>query len=155
MSFDLNAAISAAGAVVTALASIFASVYVSRKTIQSQSQITAQTIFSAARKDAYWEFEKAFELWENNRDAESFAALARAENALRLVASEETVTSVGKLVQMVKDWDGFSVSRNALEQAHAAALHAMRRDLFTYPAITSEEEIDRTGKKNLRKDENA
>lgn len=69
-----------------------------------------------------------------------FPANYRAENAVRLVASEETISVLSQLTEYIREYEtqGKLHSFEEYAVAHTAALLAMRNDLMHYPIPTPE-----------------
>lgn len=131
-----TACIAAAGAVASAVCAYWGSVTAAKKAGDIQLKTTAQAAFISARLDAFLAYESAFGTWTAGKSRQSCADLYCAENALRLVASDETSTEVGKLTEYVRLFETGSsepVPFDKIADAHAAALLAMRRDVHSYP----------------------
>lgn len=88
-----------------------------------------------------------------DKSRQSCADLYAAENALRLVASDETIAEVGKLTEYVRMFEtgGERVPFDRIVDAHAAALLAMRRDAHSYPIPTPESGAEEKRKCKLTK----
>lgn len=128
--------IAAVGAAASAFCAYRGSVSAAKKAGDIQLKATAQAAFITARLDAFLAYESAFGTWAAEKSRQSCADLYCAENALRLVASDETIAAVGKLTKYVRLFESGSsesVPFDKIADAHAAALLAMRRDVHSYP----------------------
>ena len=106
----------------------------------AQIKTAAQEAFISARLNGYLAFEEAFEHWANTQNREACAVVYRAENAVRLVASEETISVLSQLTEYIREYEtqGKLHPFEEFAVAHTAALRAMRNDLMHYPIPTPE-----------------
>jgi hypothetical protein len=106
----------------------------------AQIKTAAQEAFISARLNGYLAFEEAFEHWANTKNREACAVVYRAENAVRLVASEETISVLSQLTEYIREYEtqGKLHPFEEFAVAHTAALRAMRNDLMHYPIPTPE-----------------
>ena len=76
----------------------------------------------------------------NTKNREACAVVYRAENAVRLVASEETISVLSQLTEYIREYEtqGKLHPFEEFAVAHTAALRAMRNDLMHYPIPTPE-----------------
>jgi hypothetical protein len=135
MELTLTTIISFVGAVLSALlAGIFAFIG-SRYAAKAQINTTAQNAFISARLNAFRLYEEAFEIWSKEKSIASCAAVYRAENTVRLVASDETIRTLGTLTAYVRLYETTKAAQSLddITSAHAAALLSMRNDLLHYP----------------------
>lgn len=96
----------------------------------AQIKTAAQEAFISARLNGYLAFEEAFEHWANTKNREACAVVYRAENAVRLVASEETISVLSQLTEYIREYEtqGKLHPFEEFAVAHTAALRAMRND---------------------------
>ena len=131
MELTLTTIISFVGAVLSALlAGIFAFIG-SRYAAKAQINTTAQNAFISARLNAFRLYEEA----SKEKSIASCAAVYRAENTVRLVASDETIRTLGTLTAYVRLYETTKAAQSLddITSAHAAALLSMRNDLLHYP----------------------
>ena len=124
------------GAALSAWAAYRGSKAAAESASAAQLKATAQTAFISARLNAALEYEAAFERWCIGKDRDSAAALYRAENVLRLVASEDAIFCVSKLTAYVRQFECHeiaSVPIDDIQSAHATAITALRKDIHSYP----------------------
>lgn len=131
----LTTIISCIGALLSALlAGIFAFIG-SRYAAKAQINTAAQNTFTSARLNAFSMYEEAFETWSKEKSIASCAAVYRAENTVRLVASDETIHALGVLTSYVRLYETTKEKQSLddITSAHAAAILSMRDDLLHYP----------------------
>jgi hypothetical protein len=131
------------GAALSAWAAYRGSKAAAESTSDAQLKATAQTAFISARLNAALEYEAAFGRWCISKDRDSAAAVYRAENVLRLVASEDTISCVGELTAYIRQFECreiTSVPIDNIQSAHAIAVAALRKDIHSYPIPTPEHE---------------
>ena len=143
MVLDTNIAVALIALIGAILSGIFAfigSMVAARLWKDAQIKTAAQEAFISARLNGYLAFEEAFEHWANTKNREACAVVYRAENAVRLVASEETISVLSQLTEYIREYEtqGKLHPFEEFAVAHTAALRAMRNDLMHYPIPTPE-----------------
>lgn len=143
MVLDTNIAVALIALIGAILSGIFAfigSMVAARLGKDAQIKTAAQEAFISARLNVYLAFEESFEHWSNTKNRETCAVVYRAENAVRLVASEETISVLSQLTEYIREYEtqGKLHPFEEFAVAHTAALRAMRNDLMHYPIPTPE-----------------
>lgn len=106
-----------------------------RRAAKAQLNAAAQSAFIPARLSAFQDFEAALESWSNCPTPGSYAAIYRAANAVRLVASIETIIALKSVLDYLRglELETQAPSFDEFAQRHNALLDCMRKDLLAYP----------------------